>query len=251
VSADGADRDVRVLLVQGDDEMRLVVEAVLRSAGFRVTACEDVAAATRRVASERFALVIADFWTGDGVDATWSALDKLRAAAAPAPVGLLSGWPVDPEEAARRGFAFVVRKPITSERLLEVAGAHLVPPPDVRRMIEAYLGALERSDWRALGALCAEDVVYHVGGDHPRFSGTVHGRDAFERFAAETFRDFRDPRFELRSVTTLPRGAVARYHCRWRSTDGAEAAVDGAIVFEIADGMIRDITVRTDLEQLD
>jgi len=251
VSAAVADSDVRVLLVQGDDEMRMLVEAVLRGAGFRVTACADVAAATARVATERFDLVIADFWTGDGVDATWDALAGLCAAAAPAPVGLLSGWPVDPEEAARRGFAFVVRKPITSSRLLEVAGAHLPHPPGDRRTIEAYFGALERADWPALGALCAPDVVYHVAGDHPRFSRTVHGRAELERLAAETFEDFQAPRFELRAVTALPRGALARYHCRWRTAEGDEAALDGAILFGIAGGVIREISVRTDLDQLD
>jgi CheY-like chemotaxis protein len=251
VSAEVADSDVRVLLVQGDDEMRMVVEAVLRSAGFRITACENVAAATKRVATERSDLVIADFWTGDGVDATWDALARLRAAAAPAPVGLLSGWPVDPEEAARRGFAFVVRKPITSEHLLEVAGAHLPHPPGERRMIEAYFAALERADWPALGALCAPDVVYHVGGDHARFSRTVHGRAELENLAAETFQAFHAPRFELRAVTALPRGALARYHCSWRTPEGDEAAVDGAILFGIAGGVIREIRVRTELDQLD
>jgi CheY-like chemotaxis protein len=251
VSADGADPDVRVMLVQGDEEMRMVVEGVLRTAGFRVTACEDVAAATRRVAEERFDLVIADFWTGDGVDACWRLLEALRVAAAPAPVGLLSGWPVDPEEAARRGFAFVVRKPITSDHLLEVAGAHLPHPPRDRRAIEAYFAALERSDWSALGALCAPDVVYRVGGDHPRFSRTVHGRDAFERFADETFAAFAEPRFELRTLTALPRGALARYHCRWRTPGGDAAEVDGTILFGIAGGVIREITVRTELDELD
>jgi len=241
----------RVLLVQGDAELRMLLAVVLGGAGFEVETGDDIAAANAAVARDHFELVIVDFWTGGGIDACWSALEALRAAVAPAPIGILSGWRIDPDDAARRGFAFVLRKPVSYERLLEAVGSQVRTHDVDRTVIEAYFAAIERSDWPALGALCTADVVYHLPGDHARFSRTIRGRAAFEEFAAETFRDFHEPRFVIEAITAVPDGAIARYQAHWRTGSGDQASVEGAVLFGLDGNAIREIGVRTDVALID
>lgn len=233
----------RVLLIENDLDLATVVGELLEDAGFEVVLAPTPTHGATALDGGEVDLVVCDFY-GGVADASWAALARLRDAAAPRPVGIMTGWPVTPTEAQRRGFAFVLAKPCAGEALLAEVGAHArVPPvaPTTVEVIRAYFAALERGDWAGLGALCTADVVYHVPGDH-RLSRTVRGRRAFEAFAAETFRDFHEPRFEVDEVTPLPSGALARYRGRWA---GGEA--EGAVVFGLSGGAIASIGIRVDL----
>ena len=56
----------RILLVEDDDDVRLLVDGVLRDAGYDVDTASDVATAEALLASERFDLVLTDGRLPDG-----------------------------------------------------------------------------------------------------------------------------------------------------------------------------------------
>jgi two-component system response regulator PilR (NtrC family) len=56
----------RILLVEDDDDVRLLVDEVLRDAGYDVDTASDVATAEALLASERFDLVLTDGRLPDG-----------------------------------------------------------------------------------------------------------------------------------------------------------------------------------------
>ena len=137
-------------------------------------------------------------------------------------------------------------------KLLAAVAAHATAPSlsaPQRRVLEQYFVALEQSEWAGLGALCTDDVEYHLPGDDPMLSRTVSGRGAFVAFAEETFRVFREPRFELQELISLPTGALARYQASW-DAGGQRASAPGAVVFELRGEAIARIGIRVDVQAI-
>ncbi|MDQ3365640.1 MAG: nuclear transport factor 2 family protein [Myxococcota bacterium] len=93
-------------------------------------------------------------------------------------------------------------------------------------------------------------MLYHLPSDDPRFGQTIVGRDALREFAAATFAAFTEPRFEVESVRSLPRGVCVRYVGSWLAPDGSRPTPDGAVLFGFEDALIAEIGVRLDVEAL-
>jgi CheY-like chemotaxis protein/ketosteroid isomerase-like protein len=242
----------KVLLIEDDLDLEEIIDELLTSEGFEVTAATTPAEAVAALERVRHDLVVADFVVDFRGGAGWAALEEIRARAAPTPVGIFSGWKIDEAEAQRRGFVFALAKPVASEALLAAIAGHATAPPlspGQRQLIDRYFAAIERGDWAGLGALCTDDVGYHLPGTHPRLSRTVRGRDAFVAFAEETFRVFREPRFAVEEVITLPSGALVRYQSSW-AVAGQRPSSRGAIVFELRGEAIARIGIRVDVNQL-
>lgn len=71
----------------------------------------------------------------------------------PTPVGIITGWPIPPEEAERVGFAFLVHKPFSFKQVLERIASRLNHPftPEqqqqaqvIRRSLEALMQEIGR-----------------------------------------------------------------------------------------------------------
>jgi CheY-like chemotaxis protein len=244
----------QVLLVDDDEDMRDVLGELLGMVGMEPTTVASIDGARALLERTAFDLVISDLlmpaWT---VDQSWSSLDALVQAAGPTPVGVLSGIEVVEHDAHEHGLAFALLKPVTGETLLEHAAKHLLCPPlspAQEASLRRYFTCLEGSNWAGLDEICTADVVYHVPGSDPRFSRTVVGRAELRAIAAETFAAFREPRFELASIRTLPSAAIVRYHASWLGAGGQRHGIDGAVLFRMTGALISEIGVRTDLAAL-
>jgi CheY-like chemotaxis protein/ketosteroid isomerase-like protein len=242
----------RLLVVEQNAELLTVVVELLADAGFEVSGASGVGEAREALGRARADLVLTAFQLVPGSE-SWDAVESIQAEASPAPVALMTGWRITNDEAERRGFAFLLKKPFASEELLEAVATHLperaLGAGEVAA-VRGYFRALDESAWDALGRLCTADVVYHLPGDHPRFSRTVRGREDFQRFAESTFAQYPDVRFEVRAMAGLPNGAVVRYHGEWRAASGGRSALDGAVRFRFRGVEIAEIGVRLDVNAL-
>ena len=242
----------KVLLIEDDLDLGQIVDDLLTTEGFEVTAAATPEEALAAIERGRHDLIVADFVVDFQGGAGWEALQAIRQRAAPTPVGIFSGWKLDEAEAQRRGFVFALTKPVPSEKLLAAVAEHATARPlsgGQRQVIERYFAAIEGGDWIGLGGLCTDDVVYHLPGTDPQLSRTVEGRGALIGFAAETFRGFREPRFTIDEVIPLPAGALVRYHSSW-AIAGGRASSEGAVVFELRGEEIARIGIRVDLAQI-
>jgi ketosteroid isomerase-like protein/CheY-like chemotaxis protein len=200
-----------------------------------------------------FKLVLTDLFA-DTPDNALMSVAPVRERAHPIPVGVVSGWPLEPTLVAAHGFDFLVRKPFDIDDLLasiaEAVGAPLEPQDDSRvATVRRYFDALTVRDWDELVALCTDDVTYVLPGSGP-FSREVQGRAAFRAYTEETFRQFPAARFEQVSVYAAPHGLAARFEGRWTTGNLGEQQQSGSVNFQFAGDLIRQIGVRLNDERL-
>ena len=242
----------RILLVEDHIDNREVLTLALEAARLDVTAVSSVPDGVALLEARAFELVITDLGVESQVaDAAWLGFRRLRAAAHPAPVGVISGLTPAESRASGEGAAFFLAKPFALSTLFaELTRIFAVPLPDgVRETVDAYLRTLEAGAWDDLLALCTEDVVYRLPGSVPGLSTTVRGRAELRRLAEETFRAFPDPAFTVEDIHPLPDAVVVDYVGTWR--DGTQRrSAPGTILFQFRDGLISEINIRADVVAL-
>jgi ketosteroid isomerase-like protein/CheY-like chemotaxis protein len=240
----------QVLVYDEDDDLRDALEDFLGEYGYRVL----TARAGREAASllERHDVHAVLVGIRVHLPEVWKEVADLREAAQPAPVGMLTGWRLPPEDAAASRASFILEKPFDGQDLLARLSEWIPSsaPKEVTRLVNAYFEALGNRRWDSLAELCTQDVRYHLPGNDPRFSRTVNGRAAFRDFSEETFRDFKEARFEVRALLPLPNGAVARYQGSWAAPTGERQELPGSVVFRVREGRISEIGIRLEYEKL-
>ncbi len=250
----------QILIVDDDVGYSDAVAEVLRTeGGYETAQVPGLFEAQEYLSAHDVALVLLDHSLVRGLHHPWDAVADLQALAAPAAVGLSSGWAVPEVEVLARGLAFLLAKPFDLERLLGVVATHAqlrAPSEAEQAVVVAYFAALQEKDWPALGALCTDEVRYHLPGTSKPFCTSVDGRAAFEAFSAETFRQFPEATFAVRAMHCLPSGGVvARYEASWQLPSGERAYLPGSVIFRLADAAsprprIRELGIRLQVREL-
>jgi CheY-like chemotaxis protein/ketosteroid isomerase-like protein len=243
----------RLLLIEDDVDSLEILQLLLQTGGFAVVGVPSKAEAVRELERGAFDLVLADLLVGSNeIESAWNAIAELAALARPALVGLITGWPVSDELAAKHGVAFVLQKPCMRDTLFGQLARSLGIPAlttDQQTTVEAYFGALERQEYETLAELCTDDVVYQLPGSDGRFAQEIHGRSAFLQFTNETFKTFAAPRFEVSAIRPLPSGALVEYVGHWNQAN-EDHEMPGAVMFELKDDRISRIAVRVNTDKL-
>jgi CheY-like chemotaxis protein/ketosteroid isomerase-like protein len=240
---------VRVLLVDDDTDNREVLSELLEDAGFQVLAARSTADAVFQLNSHDVQVVLADYQLSHLED-PWGSLEKIRQAAAPAPVGIVTGWRLSEEEIQKRGLRFVIGKPYDCEALVELVAAQiqgLEVAAEHAALVHRYFQKLSERDWDGFVALCTEDVRYHLPGTDARFAATVSGRAALRKFTEETFAKFPGAQFTVKSIVPAPGAVVGRYTVTW---SGLAKPQGGAVLFHFANGLIREVGIRLRVKEL-
>lgn len=243
----------RVLVVENDENTSNVLALLLHVGGYEVTVAHRPEDALHALEQRAFDAVLADLILDSRpLEQCWNTIDRLVELARPAPVGLMSGWPVKPAEAERHNIAFILMKPFGRDALFgSLATAQKLPPLDDELMmrIRSYFGALEDGQYEWFHNLCTEDIVYRLPGDDPRFSNEIHGLAELITFTRRTFEAFPDPQFSINAIRRLPAGALVEYVGTWREGEQTKE-MPGAVMFEFRDRQFCRINVRVASEQL-
>lgn len=242
----------RLLIIEDDEDSLEMLGMLLDTSGFEVVSAARTALARNELGRGAFDLVLADFMVGTADPAvSWGVVDDLVRLARPAPVALLTAWPIADADRAAHEVAFVLAKPCRGDELCDrLSRALELPPlaPAQEAALRAYFRHLERGDYDAVVAGCTEDVVYHLPSSDPRFGRTVTGRRALRDFSAQTFAQFRAPRFALHHLRPLPAGALVRYTGSWDLPSGDRAEMPGSVLFVLDGAQIAQIGVRLDAD---
>jgi CheY-like chemotaxis protein len=113
----------RILLVEDDDDNREAMASLLGLGGHQVTAAASGGDGVRRLAADRFDLVVTDLGLPDMTG--WEVARQVKEACGATPVALITGWGLNlaPEEIRRRGVDLLIKKPIEPRKfLLQVSG---------------------------------------------------------------------------------------------------------------------------------
>jgi CheY-like chemotaxis protein len=238
---------LRALLVVVDPDTRELCRDLLQRHGLEVVVAADAPDACDELRRRDFDLVVSDG------DVTGQDMRDLVRLAGPAAVGVIRGAPMRIDQLEAHGLAFCLTQPVRGERLLANVSATLNIAPVTegqRATIERYFTCLERAEWDGLAATCTPDVLYHLPVEDPQFGRTIGGRASLREFAAQTFGEFKEPRFEIESVRALPGGASVRYRGSWLGPDGTRHSMPGAVLFVFEHELIRQIGVRIDVAAL-
>lgn len=241
----------KILLIEDDADTREAMVELLVDEGFVVDTASNVLQALPEVSKKSYSLIVADVW--DRGVSRWEEIDRLVDLADPSPVAACTASRTRPTQAILERLAFYLEKPFAAERLLMLASEHCGNEENIERyrpQAEGYFAALTRKDWKALGALCTDDVAYFFPAVHPKFGRRVDGRDAFLKFSEETFQQFPDVAFEITSIAPLARGVVVGYRSTWNRASASPQSVEGAVVLRIEGDKISRIGIRMDVSQL-
>ena len=116
---EGSEKPVRVLVVEDEPEILRLEQAILEEAGMEVTGVWGVGEGMKRLRGERYEVVVTDLYVTRGQEGVESIAALVREAGG-TPVVVLSGWPVEEEEARAAGVRRVLRKPFGVEELVGV-----------------------------------------------------------------------------------------------------------------------------------
>ncbi len=243
-----------LLLVEDHEDAAELLVTALDSRGFHVTAVFTNERALQVLEERAFDIVLTDLMVGThDLGEAWRRVDVLRHTTQPMPIGVLSGYRIEPAEVARRGLAFALVKPCAISDLLEQLSIALRLPSvstDQDALARAYFRELEGGNYEALGALCTEDVIYNLPLAPSPLPQLVAGRAAFCQLARNTFQQFMKPSFDVLNVRPLPSGALVRYDGSWTDEAGMRRTLPGAIILRFEGDEICEIGVRTDLTEI-
>lgn len=243
----------RVVVVEPDVDIRAAVSELLVEQGFQVASVAKMTQAFDVLGAHDASLVLTDFERIPNEE-SWETLSRVKTAAAPAAVGLLTAWNVTEEQVAEAQVDFLLRKPFGIEAFLFQVGQHTARAPAKAEEVDLmrrYFDALTQKDWSGLGKLCTDDVEYDLPTGNERFASTVKGREEFCRHAEETFSQFPNVVFELDATVPLPSSAVVgRYNGSWVGPSGQKDSLPGAVLFRFENHRISHVGVRIKLGAL-
>lgn len=181
---------------------------------------------------------------------------RLQGGCYPTPVGILTAWPVSPDEAKRGEFAFVLPKPFDIHVLLERIGSLLNPPfiaeqQQQAQIIQRYLNALSRGEWEALRTLCTPDVGYYpLTRSVFTRAREIKGINAYLAFAQQARSHLPDFAIERAIIFQRTKYPVTRYLASWRGPDGQRRGIAGSVVCRFRGERIFQIGVAQNTQRL-
>ncbi len=219
---------------------------LLEEEGYKIMAVSSLEDALRQVDRQIFSLVLIDLFIGRSPH-TFNEGHILRRRAHPTPVGILTTQNLMPEEAAHRGFAFLLREPFEVTDLLSLVATTINQPlsPEQQRLAEivrGFFSALQNADWPTITALCTEDLIYYPATASAAASYTrVQSLSAYLAYAEAARRHMPEARYEHIMIFARPKGLAARFRVSWASSAGARQQMTGATLFHFREERIAQI----------
>lgn len=200
-----------------------------------------------RAEGEAVSLVLMEVHSVEKADLP-AMMTRLKSAVRPAPIGLLTALRPSDAQSQVEGFDFVLRKPFSLSELLTAVGLHTKSQArvDEETAVKKYFDTLSRRDWPALAALCSPTVEYNLPGQDERLSGNVKGREALKVHAQAAFEGFPEAKFAVKETVALPQATIGPYSATWQP----DAKLDGAVLFRFEGGLISQIGVRLEMDQM-
>ncbi len=224
----------RLLVVQSDHVLRKSLLSLLTQAGYLSSGAASLEEALAAVEKQPYALILADLFAGMSKHSLTPA-HILRRRAQPIPLGLITTQQSLLEQPQLDAFAFVLPVFVDVPLLLTEIAACLRLPLDRQqerqaRVLERFLEAWGRREWKSLLALYTEDVTCYPPALLSKAAGEpVRGKMGLLGLVTMLCRRYDRLRIEAQGIYRQPRGlalrcsgCVARSGASWEFFGGVE-----------------------------
>jgi CheY-like chemotaxis protein len=242
----------RVLIVEAAPELQDTFRLLLDEEGYEPDIVATLEEALVRVEEVTYGLILADLFAGKSPQ-TLTPAHVLRRRVQPTPIGLLTTETRSEEEAQAAGFAFVVRMPFDlATFLVQIATALDRPLCEEQRrqapIVERWFAAMEAEDWKALLALCTDDVAYYPPGTSVVAQARrLRGKAALHAYSKRAAAYYTQNVFTDVLIYAQPHGLIARHTSHWITPDERWHRAAGATLFHFRGRKICQVGVRADL----
>lgn len=229
----------RILIVVKDRQLGDLLVTMLQLEGYQTEVATSLAEALGTIEGQLYDLVVTDLFVTAPPDRQGTAFlhagQQLRQRCHPIPVGILTGWPVDPEAVERAGFAFALQKPFDLDVILQRIADRLNPPftPDQQQqahLLRRFLQAVGMHDGETLRALCTPGVCYYPLTRTPLTDARqMIGIEAYLTYVHQLHQRLPELRFE--HVVIVQQGArlIARSMMSWQGEGGQRLQITGSL----------------------
>lgn len=216
----------RILIAEHDSSIRELVATLLHSEGYETDEAATLQEALERVEANAYDLVLSDLLVPHMQPPTLLNIKQLQQRCHPTPVGIVTGWRIEPQAVSNARFAFFLEKPFDLEVLLQRIADRLNPPFTTEQAQQAHairraLQALSAGDWETMRALCTSTLCYYMLTRSVFTSErALIGIDAYLAYA-QLLRS-RLPGFQVDHVVNFQhlKGLITRYQTNWQAPDG-------------------------------
>lgn len=245
----------RILVAEQDYALGDLLEMILQMEHYDTDVAPTLKDALAKLDDSLYDLVVTDlFVTRPPV--RLDAARRLRRSCQPTPVGILTSWPVPPEEAERDGFAFVLPKPFDLNVLLERIAALLnksFTPEQQQQthIIKAFLEALSTGAWEMIRVLCTPDVGYYpLTRSVFTKAREIKGITAYLAFAQEALSRLPDFAIDQAVIFQQRKDLIARYRASWRGSDDQRRGITGSMICRFRGERIFQIAVAQNRQRM-
>jgi CheY-like chemotaxis protein/ketosteroid isomerase-like protein len=245
-------QSTRMLIVEADPGLQETFRLLLGEEGYEPHVVATLEEALVRVEEVTYGLILADLFAGHSPQ-TLTPAHVLRRRVRPTPIGLLTTQARGDEEAQAAGFAFVVRMPFDLATFLAQIAAALDRPLCVEQrwqapIVERWFAAVEDEDWKALLALCTDDVAYYPPSSSVAWEARrLRGKAALHAYSKRTAAYYTRNVFTDVLIYAQPHGLIARHTSHWITPDERRHRVTGSTLFHFRGRKICQVGVRADL----
>jgi hypothetical protein len=172
------------------------------------------------------------------------------------PLALLTTQPLEPEDVARQGFAFLIRAPFDLELLLAMVALTIDRPLTPEKLRKAELvrqahGTIEARDWTTLATLGTQDVTMYPPAKR-NFSARrrIRGFDAVRAYLEEQLVRLPLFTFEEMLISSRPKGLAVRYEASWIPQRERKQRMTGVLLHRFRGRQIAQIGAGWNAERL-
>jgi DNA-binding response OmpR family regulator len=246
----------RILVAEYDQSIAELFSIFLQGEGYQVSLVPSVERALERIDEQTFRIVLTDLFIEDPTH-PFKQVRPLLQCCPPMPIGLITGWQITPEEAKRRGFAFLLQKPFDLDLMLTEIAACLalsLTSEQERQVLvlRRFAEAIKTNTLREAADLLTEDITYYppllVQATNVQ---RVKGREALLTYFEKSHARYHNvSAFDEWTFYPRPNGWAMRYHSQWTADDGSTQHLTGTYLFHLQGEQIHQVGTRLSDERL-
>lgn len=237
----------RLLVVEHDASLSLLLETLLREEGFAVVTASSVKQALALTQEQVFNVIFTALFPR-GQQEPLASLEPLRLQTHPTPIGLISDAFVSQAEAQQRGYAAVLELPFRIEDVLRALSTclnRLLSPEHAQQaqLISRFLDAVGRGEWEVVRRLCLPTLWYAPLTPGLFTTKALHGIEDYVAYAQTVHQQL--PGFHIEHAVVFKQQGrlVTRVGCSWHGREGQRLALAGSVLCRFAGERISQIGV--------
>lgn len=228
-----------ILIVEEDHQLGHLLADLLQLEGYQTEVATSLTEALSNIDGQLYDFVLTDLFATAPQARQGHALlytaHQVRQRCYPIPVGILTGWQIDPPAIERAGFAFALQKPFDIDLILHRIADYLNTPfsPEQQQqaqLLRRFLRAVSMGDGETLRGLCVPGVCYYPLTRTPLTDARqILGLEAYLTYVQQLRQRLPELRFEHVIIVLHRARLIARYSMSWQGKGSQRHWITGSV----------------------